>query len=136
MSALYHNGHWYGGGQDIDIQSDPTATSFNPNDVPTGATCQSVLNSNLVLPKTSEFTYSGVASAVFSSSVCLVVIYGNFKGKTTSNMSLTSFKYYDTTTHDVTTSSSINSINDSQMVVQTTSTGAAGKYCTIKVAPT
>ena len=135
MGALYHNGHFYGS-FDAPIQSDPTATSFESGKVPTGDTIESVLNTNLVLPKTSEFTYSGVASAVFSSSVCLVVIYGNFKGKTTSNMSLTSFKYYDTTTHDVTTSSSINSINDSQMVVQTSSTGAAGKYCTIKVAPT
>lgn len=48
MSAQYHNGHWYGGGQDIDIQSDPTATSFDPNKVPTGATAQSILNSKLI----------------------------------------------------------------------------------------
>lgn len=47
MSAQYHNGHWYGGGQDIDIQSDPTATSFESGKVPTGDTVQSVLNSNL-----------------------------------------------------------------------------------------
>lgn len=47
MSALYHNGHWYGGGQDIDIQSDPTATSFESGKVPTGDTVQSVLNSKI-----------------------------------------------------------------------------------------
>lgn len=38
MGALYHNGHWYGGGQDIDIQSDPQATSLNAGEVPTGDT--------------------------------------------------------------------------------------------------
>ena len=43
MGGLYHNGHWYGGGQDIDIQSDPTATSFESGKVPTGDTCKSVL---------------------------------------------------------------------------------------------
>lgn len=47
MSAQYHNGHWYGGGQDIDIQSDPTATSFESGKVPTGDTVQSVLNSKI-----------------------------------------------------------------------------------------
>lgn len=47
MGAQYHNGHWYGGGQDIDIQSDPTATSFESGKVPTGDTAQSVLNSKL-----------------------------------------------------------------------------------------
>lgn len=47
MGAQYHNGHWYGGGQNIDIQSDPTATSFDANKVPTGATAESVLNSKL-----------------------------------------------------------------------------------------
>ena len=47
MSAQYHNGHWYGGGQDIDIQSDPQATSLNAGEVPTGDTIESVLNTNL-----------------------------------------------------------------------------------------
>lgn len=59
MSAQYHNGHWYGGGQDIDIQSDPTATSFESGKVPTGDTVQSVLNSNFV-----NYTYCGGVSTV------------------------------------------------------------------------
>lgn len=57
MGAQYHNGHWYGGGQDIDIQSDPTATSFDPNKVPTGGTCQSILNSNFVIIQNVQFTF-------------------------------------------------------------------------------
>lgn len=64
MGAQYHNGHWYGGGQDIDIQSDPTATSFDPNKVPTGATAQSVLNSK-ILPVPSTVTSISITDSTW-----------------------------------------------------------------------
>lgn len=69
MGAQYHNGHWYGGGQDIDIQSDPTATSFESGKVPTGDTVQSVLNSNLVYKDTMQITTStnGLGTSYFPS---------------------------------------------------------------------
>lgn len=66
MSAQYHNGHWYGGGQDVDIQSDPTATSFDPNKVPTGATAQSVLNSKIHIYENLSFVFNNSQSALLA----------------------------------------------------------------------
>lgn len=77
MGAQYHNGHWYGGGQDIDIQSDPTATSFDPNKVPTGATAQSVLNSNFVKITSTPGLLCGNTSIAASGTKELTV--GNWK---------------------------------------------------------
>lgn len=73
MSAQYHNGHWYGGGQDIDIQSDPTATSFESGKVPTGDTIQGVYKVESSAVTTSAAVTNIVTNRIkrFANSVCL-----------------------------------------------------------------
>ena len=61
----------------------------------------------------------------------LVVIYGNFKGKSTSNFTIISSSYHDSTSHNITSSTSIGSVANYFIVVQIYNNSAAGKYCII-----
>ena len=74
MGVIFHKKKKYGG-TGVKVQSDASATSLNPLDVPNGQTIESVLNSKIVKD------YGTVASGISSGYECpsdgeVVVSYG------------------------------------------------------------
>ena len=86
-------------------------------------------------PPTGTVGISGVFSdPAFGPCYALIPLY--LKGKTASNISITSATYYDSASHDITSTCAVAAVTDYYINIRTSTAAAAGKYANITISIT